>query len=465
MVYDINLDYFFLAPPFIDINLNCSVNAKPYPTPPERRQKSHSNAFDYWIHKGILSMEVTQVQMTEMADFLKSLRKSKGLTQVELADMLNVSNKTVSKWENALGIPEMSTLLLLSEIYEVSVDDILRGSRKMPKNEDKTNDRFRYLLHKSKHQYINHLILFIGFFILGILAFSVTDTLTESSGVALTVTMAFVLISIGLQTMNVFRIRYQLIELQDSNDRDSISKMVLNSSFLNLFAVMWLSYFALIRNLHWLKDEPLDAMMFSSVIPAFAFAFVQTLIIYVLVRIIVKSQFDARLLNIQKIFIGALIAVIVIPFVTLQIRPARDVAIAVDWGGGIQSTYQIDHQEDQYYQLRLLWVIDQAIKEGTAPNDVYDIVMIPDSLTSNVPAVHYHFTYPTDYELYIELTYFEDDLVSRGYSHFTVSDDSISAYWFQNSDIHLSFEMYGYLTGVLLSIWLTAGIGIIIYQV
>lgn len=38
-------------------------------------------------------------------EFLKSLRISKGLTQMELAEYLNVSNKTVSKWENGIGIP------------------------------------------------------------------------------------------------------------------------------------------------------------------------------------------------------------------------------------------------------------------------------------------------------------------------------------------------------------------------
>lgn len=51
-----------------------------------------------------------------VGDFLASLRKSKGYTQQEVADELNVSNKTVSKWEQGGGFPEITVLPALAGV-------------------------------------------------------------------------------------------------------------------------------------------------------------------------------------------------------------------------------------------------------------------------------------------------------------------------------------------------------------
>ncbi len=61
---------------------------------------------------------------------IASLRKKSKLTQLELANLLNVSDKTVSKWENGLGYPEITQLPELSRIFGVSIDYIMTGERK-----------------------------------------------------------------------------------------------------------------------------------------------------------------------------------------------------------------------------------------------------------------------------------------------------------------------------------------------
>ncbi len=53
------------------------------------------------------------------------LRKSKGISQKELADYLNVSAQTVSKWENGICMPDISLLPEIAEYFQVSVDEIL----------------------------------------------------------------------------------------------------------------------------------------------------------------------------------------------------------------------------------------------------------------------------------------------------------------------------------------------------
>ena len=59
--------------------------------------------------------------------FISERRKAIGLTQKELAERLGVTNKAVSKWETGGGMPDVSMLRKLSEILEVSVDELLAG--------------------------------------------------------------------------------------------------------------------------------------------------------------------------------------------------------------------------------------------------------------------------------------------------------------------------------------------------
>ena len=59
------------------------------------------------------------------AENLKQLRKEKQMSQENLAELLNVSRQSVSKWEQGLSYPEVETLLLLSKRLSVSLDEML----------------------------------------------------------------------------------------------------------------------------------------------------------------------------------------------------------------------------------------------------------------------------------------------------------------------------------------------------
>ena len=61
--------------------------------------------------------------------FIAELRKEKNLTQRQLADSLNLSDKTISKWECGKGLPEVSLMLPLCEILEITVNELLCGER------------------------------------------------------------------------------------------------------------------------------------------------------------------------------------------------------------------------------------------------------------------------------------------------------------------------------------------------
>ncbi len=61
--------------------------------------------------------------------FIAESRKSKGLTQRQLADALSISDKTVSKWECGKGLPEVSLMLPLCAALEITVNDLLSGEK------------------------------------------------------------------------------------------------------------------------------------------------------------------------------------------------------------------------------------------------------------------------------------------------------------------------------------------------
>ena len=74
---------------------------------------------------------------------LQSLRKSKGLTQEELADALFVSRTAISKWESGRGYPSIDSLKDISKFFSVSIDDLLSGEKllSLAEKENKSNIR------------------------------------------------------------------------------------------------------------------------------------------------------------------------------------------------------------------------------------------------------------------------------------------------------------------------------------
>ena len=79
----------------------------------------------------------------EFNEKLQQLRKDRGLTQEELAEMLYVSRAAVSKWESARGWPSIDSLKDISAFFGVSIDDLLSGEKliSIAEKENKSNIR------------------------------------------------------------------------------------------------------------------------------------------------------------------------------------------------------------------------------------------------------------------------------------------------------------------------------------
>ena len=64
-----------------------------------------------------------------MGSFLAALRRASGMTQKELAERLNVSDKSVSRWERDDGAPDLALIPVIAEVFGVTCDELLRGER------------------------------------------------------------------------------------------------------------------------------------------------------------------------------------------------------------------------------------------------------------------------------------------------------------------------------------------------
>ena len=66
----------------------------------------------------------------KIGEFLKELRKEKGLTQEQFAEQFNVSRRSVSRWESGNNMPDLDTLIEMADYYEIDLRELLDGERK-----------------------------------------------------------------------------------------------------------------------------------------------------------------------------------------------------------------------------------------------------------------------------------------------------------------------------------------------
>lgn len=108
-----------------------------------------------------------------LGSFLAALRKANGLTQRELAEKLNVSDKTVSRWERDEGTPDLALIPVIAELFGITSDELLRGERKTGGEEPSSTKgakQRRRLLAASLSRYQNKSCLAAGLALCGLLA-------------------------------------------------------------------------------------------------------------------------------------------------------------------------------------------------------------------------------------------------------------------------------------------------------
>lgn len=84
--------------------------------------------------------------------FIAACRKSKGLTQAQLAEKLDLTDRAISKWETGNGMPDSSVMLPLCEILEITVNELLRGESIEMKNYNQAAEEMLLELKRETEQ-------------------------------------------------------------------------------------------------------------------------------------------------------------------------------------------------------------------------------------------------------------------------------------------------------------------------
>ena len=85
-------------------------------------------------------------------EFLKYLRKEKGLTQEQLAEKFYVSSRTVSRWETGSNMPDVDMLIDLADFYDVDIREIIDGERKSETMDNETKDTLKKVAEYAKEE-------------------------------------------------------------------------------------------------------------------------------------------------------------------------------------------------------------------------------------------------------------------------------------------------------------------------
>ena len=115
----------------------------------------------------------------KIGQFLKTLRNQKSITQAELAEILGVSNRSISRWENGTTMPDFDLVIELARYYEVEVGEILDGERKdhMDSKPEETMLKIADYNNVEREFFSKRMCIMFAAAILGMVIFAVTDLL------------------------------------------------------------------------------------------------------------------------------------------------------------------------------------------------------------------------------------------------------------------------------------------------
>lgn len=135
--------------------------------------------------------------------FISVLRKSKGLTQKELGDMLGVSDKAVSRWERDECAPDISLIPVIADIFGVTADELLRGEKsteeKLPDFSKKSETVTKHIINTTIARFRTKSIISIALSVIGIIIAVIINYALLRAYIAFGVYMVLCVISVACE--------------------------------------------------------------------------------------------------------------------------------------------------------------------------------------------------------------------------------------------------------------------------
>ena len=145
-----------------------------------------------------------------IGSFIAVLRKAKGMTQKDLAELLHVSDKTVSRWETGEGTPDLALIPVLAEIFGVTCDELLRGERRPESSAAETTPlgekRKQWLLNRAKLNWLIYNIIAAAVSVAGVLAMNLTGNMEAFWNRRYYISAIFCLVAVTLQVVSIVRL-------------------------------------------------------------------------------------------------------------------------------------------------------------------------------------------------------------------------------------------------------------------
>lgn len=183
-----------------------------------------------------------------IGQFIAALRKANGLTQRELAEKLNVTDKTVSRWERDESLPDLTLIPVLAEIFEATSDEILKGERITHEKSDTvsavraTEKQIKYIIDRVLLKFNIRSIVAFAVAVVGLIAAMICDFGFLRAYIGFFVASLFFVGAITIQVINAICTFASFKDTESSFDRVNKAKRkmfstccVVISSVLTLF--------------------------------------------------------------------------------------------------------------------------------------------------------------------------------------------------------------------------------------
>ena len=190
-----------------------------------------------------------------IGQFIAALRKANGLTQQDVADRLNVSNKAVSRWERDECAPDLSVIPALAEMFGVTCDELLKGKRiteptSPERKEPKVDKQVKALINRSLSGFKTLICIALAVACVGIICMFGISYGFYRPVIGFAVMLLFEVCAFALTALAVSKARdikeyNELFELADPSLKAKFNRTLGNMSFIAFFGVIAVLLFSL----------------------------------------------------------------------------------------------------------------------------------------------------------------------------------------------------------------------------
>jgi len=183
-----------------------------------------------------------------MGQFIAALRKANGMTQQEVADRLNVSNKAISRWERDECAPDITLIPALAEMFGVTCDELLKGERihentTAEKSEPKIDKQIKALINRSVSSFKTTILISVALAIVGFIcmlgiSYGFYRPIIGFAVLMLFETAAFIVALIATNKLRDVKTDNELFENADSILTDRFNQSLASLSFTAFFTII-----------------------------------------------------------------------------------------------------------------------------------------------------------------------------------------------------------------------------------